>query len=530
MKSILFSILSFFAISSFAQNQFPTSGSNQTAIIDGTLPYNGKLNLINNSRIILESGSDIVMNQGAMLFSTDVFVNPIDINQAYVRLKNGFTDFHMNPGGISGLNFGFAVYKNNLSEYPSLNPISGIGFINSDVSSKRLYLTHGATPWNSTLGINILPNGDIGIGIINPSTRLHIVSGVTNNSGLRLANLTSSSPSTSGAKAIGVTSTGQVVTIDVEGGSSSDRAWLTTGNNETTAPTSTYGNDVNNNFLGTTNEEDLVIATYNKERLRISTTGRLTFHNNDISPNAVNNLYLGGGNEIPIGLNNYGNTAIGLGSLNALNTNGKKNTALGSNALRLISSGENNIGIGYNSGGNITTGSNNIIIGGEIIAPLSSSINNQLNIGNWIFGYDGVIAIGDFDDLPSAFEFNTLEGYQLLVKNGIRTEKVRVDISDLNNWADYVFDNDYELLSIEDLAYFIETYKHLPNIPSAEEVKRDGIDLAEMDAKLLEKIEELTLYNIDLYNENKSLKEENEQQQKLLDELIRRVEKLESSK
>lgn len=422
-----------------------------------------------------------------------------------------------------GLNFLTPIIS---PKAPGYNIWAGLGTMGTGINKTRIYFTHGETPWNSTLGIQILTNGNTGIGTLSPSTRLHIETGALNDSGLRLANLTSNSPSTAGAKAIGVTSTGKVVTIDVESGSQEDRAWLTLGNNGTTASNSTYGNDVNNNFLGTTDNQPLVIATNNKERLKISTSGRLTFHNNDISPNAVNNLYIGGGNEVVTGATNYGNTAIGLGSLPAVNSAGNRNTAVGSNALRKGTSGDNNIGIGYNAGANLTSGSNNIIIGSNLNAPISASTSNQLNIGGWIFGRGGQIAIGSFTNLSQAFTNN--EEYQLIVKRGIRTEKVRVDLSDVNNWADYVFENDYEIMPIEELENFIVNNKHLPNIPKAEELIETGIDLAEMDAKLLEKIEELTLYNIDLYKENKELRKENNQQQIMLEELLKRIEQLEA--
>lgn len=88
--------------------------------------------------------------------------------------------------------------------------------------------------------------------------------------------------------------------------------------------------------------------------------------------------------------------------------------------------------------------------------------------------------------------------YRLYVQGGIRTEKVRVDIASENQWADYVFENEYKMLSTPELEAYIKEHKHLPGIPSAEEVVREGIDLAEMNKLLLEKVEELTLRVIEL--------------------------------
>ena len=77
-----------------------------------------------------------------------------------------------------------------------------------------------------------------------------------------------------------------------------------------------------------------------------------------------------------------------------------------------------------------------------------------------------------------------------------------------DNFPDYVFDDKYELLSLSDLEKFIEKNHHLPNMPSAEEVKENGMDLDEVTRLLVEKVEELTLHVINLSKENQELKEE----------------------
>ena len=74
-------------------------------------------------------------------------------------------------------------------------------------------------------------------------------------------------------------------------------------------------------------------------------------------------------------------------------------------------------------------------------------------------------------------------------------------------WADFVFQEEYSLMGIKELEAFIIRHKHLPSIPSAFEVKQNGVNLAEMDAKLLEKIEELTLYIIQQNKDINELKE-----------------------
>ncbi|WP_053327230.1 hypothetical protein [Chryseobacterium gallinarum] len=89
-----------------------------------------------------------------------------------------------------------------------------------------------------------------------------------------------------------------------------------------------------------------------------------------------------------------------------------------------------------------------------------------------------------------------------------------------NVWADYVFKKDYQLKSLDEVEKHISEKGHLPNIPSADEVLKNGINVAEMNAKLLEKIEELTLYSI---QQNKQLQED----RKVLQHQSERIEQLE---
>jgi len=84
--------------------------------------------------------------------------------------------------------------------------------------------------------------------------------------------------------------------------------------------------------------------------------------------------------------------------------------------------------------------------------------------------------------------------HNLYVAGGITTEEVKVRIQ--SNWTDYVFNESYPLQPITELENFIKENKHLPGVPSSEEVDKNGIELGEMNSILLKKIEELTLYMI----------------------------------
>ena len=118
-------------------------------------------------------------------------------------------------------------------------------------------------------------------------------------------------------------------------------------------------------------------------------------------------------------------------------------------------------------------------------------------------------------------------GEKLEVNGTIRSKKVKVEASP---WPDYVFETNYKLRSLSSLEQYITANKHLPEVPSAAEVEKEGIDLGNMDATLLKKVEELTLYLID---QNKTLKEqaaahkaENEALKRMYQELRKEIDQL----
>lgn len=95
---------------------------------------------------------------------------------------------------------------------------------------------------------------------------------------------------------------------------------------------------------------------------------------------------------------------------------------------------------------------------------------------------------------------------KLAVNGEILAKSVRVN-TNATYWPDYVFGDDYRLMSLKELELYVNTHKHLPGVPSAQEVEAKGdIDLGAMNALLLEKVEELTRYVIDLQNQIDELK------------------------
>ena len=101
-------------------------------------------------------------------------------------------------------------------------------------------------------------------------------------------------------------------------------------------------------------------------------------------------------------------------------------------------------------------------------------------------------------------------GYKLAVNGKIIATEIQVE----TGWADFVFEPNYNLMPLKELDTYIKENKHLPEIPTTAEVEKNGISVGEMNAKLLQKIEELTLHTI--------------KQQELIETLVQRVEQLEN--
>ncbi|OJJ17565.1 hypothetical protein BKI52_27265 [marine bacterium AO1-C] len=111
--------------------------------------------------------------------------------------------------------------------------------------------------------------------------------------------------------------------------------------------------------------------------------------------------------------------------------------------------------------------------------------------------------------------------FKLYVDGGIRIRNAKVDLS--TAWGDYVFETTYKLPTLSEVEAYIKANKHLPGVPSAATLEKEGLDLGEMQKTQMVKIEELTLYTIQLKKENDALK----QKMKKYESLAKRLEKLE---
>ena len=119
--------------------------------------------------------------------------------------------------------------------------------------------------------------------------------------------------------------------------------------------------------------------------------------------------------------------------------------------------------------------------------------NSVSDTDTFVIQGNGDVGIGTYN----------ISGYKLAVNGKIKTQEVVVETT---GWHDYVFDNDYKLLKLSEVEQFIKENKHLPEIPSAKEVEENGIKIGDMQGKLLQKIEELTLYAIEQQKQIEELK------------------------
>ncbi|MEM8847760.1 MAG: hypothetical protein AAGD17_11720 [Bacteroidota bacterium] len=224
------------------------------------------------------------------------------------------------------------------------------------------------------------------------------------------------------------------------------------------------------------------------------------FNNNS---NAV--LYLNGSQSTSNTIiNGDGTGNVGIRTMNpsaTLHINSNSDVGRGQNpALRIGLRNGNHIAIDDNEIGAFTNNSNAVLY-----------LNGSQSTSNTIINGDGTGNVGIGTMNPN--------GWRLAVNGKIRAKEIKVE----TGWSDFVFENTYNLPTLQEVEYHIKEKGHLKDIPSAKEVEENGIFLGEMDAKLLQKIEELTLYTIQQQKEIEELKVLNK---KLL-ELQKRLEKLE---
>jgi hypothetical protein len=195
-----------------------------------------------------------------------------------------------------------------------------------------------------------------------------------------------------------------------------------------------------------------------------------------------------------------------------------------------------NVGIGTSSPGSTLDVGGYVLIDWLDSAALGMSLKTPASIGTWARGFSfrsssggalaGFGAYGSNDTLNYAYIGSGPAGYaspwmtflpsgnvgigttspgtyKLAVNGTIRAKEVIVD----TGWSDYVFADDYRLAPLSEIEAHIKAEKHLPGIPSADDVEAGGVSLGDMQSKLLAKVEELTLHLIRIEKENTELRQ-----------------------
>lgn len=363
------------------------------------------------------------------------------------------------------------------------NGNTGIGLGNNIIPANRLDIKGGVvigrnyTPNGITQGqiaptSGLLVEGRVGIGTVSPNNKVEITQGTDGNSGLRFTNLTSNFNGVTvqpGNKFLSVNATGDVVlqkvSNSIETNNLISSANIMTSNVSGIISSASIVNSISNT-INTNNQ--LITSVNGVQSVPVNLPAQL-LQTISQSGNTISLSNNGGSFTIP-------STSVVAGNNIMVTGDGSPTTPF------LISSNDKSI---YDDNGTIdqsTTINNNRII---------TMNNSNIWFNSFSSESNGKIYIGSIASYP-----NVTGNYKLFVEGGILTEKVKVALRSTDNWADYVFEKNYDLMPLKNVEEYINKNKHLPGIDSAEELSEKGLDLAEMQAKHMAKIEELTLYII----------------------------------
>lgn len=235
-----------------------------------------------------------------------------------------------------------------------------------------------------------------------------------------------------------------------------------------------------------------------------------------------------------------GNNNVGVGVLAGYsNISGSYNVAIGDSTGLFSPYSSNNVFVGHHAGGvfsqkNTFIGSN-AGSGGAVVNSAAIGANSVVSVSNAIVlgdttsdikvgigtaspkfsldvkgtinirGIGGTLKFSQITN-PKFSQYGNDQFLTVNKKGEVELTKFRLQIDNSKEWADKVFSKGYNLTSLSEVERFIKVHQHLPGIPSAQEVAKQGMDATELSKKLLEKIEELTLYMIGSKKESEALR------------------------
>ncbi|MBK8608624.1 MAG: hypothetical protein IPL84_01355 [Chitinophagaceae bacterium] len=350
-----------------------------------------------------------------------------------------------------------------------------------DVNGNWAELQHNYQNYWSASGANIYNNnnGNIGMGINNPAEKLSI--NATNPS-IQLLNAGSAKgylQANSSDMKLGTyvnNTTGKLVfnTRAVDRMIIDENGLIGIG---TSTPSSTLTINSTNPILQMRNGNiDKGFVQIVNDDIKIGTNLSNTAGNFIVRTGGTDRLFINDQGQIGIGTNDLWNGSV-------LTIDGVNNT------------GKNYVNYRYDGVNYLSTK----------VEPYTST---QQFLGNYVIkGFVGTgIQVSNYSDV--AIGGTTMAtGYQLSVHGKV----IGIEFTTLpiNNWPDYVFEKRYKLMPLAEVSDFIKANNHLPNIPAASEIEKNGIQLGDMSRRLTEKVEELTLYVIQLQEQINDLKKTN---------------------
>lgn len=366
----------------------------------------------------------------------------------------------------------------------------GISQNDFDVFSYRNYRFHTKSTQTSQ-GVNvfsILENGNVGVGTSNPQSQVHIVdtsqSKIDMYAGLRFIPATTA---TGPNRVLGFRNGGLVLSGGVTGNETSAEIFL-------------------NNTGISFNTGDASLATTSKMILLNNGNVAIGTTESDSKLRIKGQDYLNETQKATLSVEDYVPDVVIQNSEGGINTNHlysySKQFHIGANVRNAFCVTETAplgkyggrqsfyvLDDPYYSGWDLAMG--NDLYGSSafrivnIPAGTKQSDYTDESITRFLINDVGQVAIGTA---------KVQDGYRLSVNGGIACTKVVVKTNTDWGWPDYVFAKDYKLRPLAEVASFVDENKHLPDVPKAADITENGVDLGQMDAVLLRKVEELTLY------------------------------------
>lgn len=499
------------------------TSKNQTAVVSGFWEENNNIlsNVNNSGKVVLKGGIqlqnltayDRAYNPYGKVLTVDDFGNLLLVRDSVGVGGDGPSSWAISGNNISNNNSGTVQINGGLklpqitSETPT--SITSQKFLSVDNQGNVIFAnspapTGGSGDINWALSGNVISNSNAGI--VNINNGLNAKNGIKIETGkLTLSQLTSNS--TAGkpnGKVLTVDNAGNLILVRDSAGvvtnsggvpvipSAEPSQWTVNDNN--IANKNTGNVYINNGLILSNLSSEAPTSITTQKVLSVDANGQVILVNTP-APTS------GGG----IGNSLWKNNDNGIGIVNnntgGININSNEDNKSGLQFNRLKSSSP--AGDAYGKVLSVDDNGNVILVtdGGANVSNSWNTIDGRLHNAN-----NGKVVIGTgINSYP--------DGFNLFVKGGILTERVRVALANSDRWADHVFDSKYKLMPLNQVEKFIKHNKHLPNVPSAEEMADRGLDVAETSAKFMEKIEELTLYLIEA--------------NKRIEELDRKVKKLE---